>query len=678
MTDTHIKMPDVIPVVRYAANGSDTEYAFPFPVFASEDVAVYLDGALQVSGYTIHDAGETAGGSVVFTAAPEPGVIVAIERRMPLERMTDFLEGGDLSARSLNNELDYLVAGLQQVARDQTGMLRYDLLEGPGPVILPGREARAGQALAFDEDGDLTLVAHGDTLAIPSYTQSGTGAVSRNLTNRIKELVSVRDFGAAGDGTTDDTTAFQNALAAHDCVFVPAGTYRTTSTIVLGERKTLYGVGQSSVIAADDDDFHVIEIRDGYATLKSLKMTGGDAGIKLYGVTGPCVQNTVRDLVIHGAKTGILLDGNDDTDKPCYWNYFAHVLIEAPILHGVHLTKTGAGDTPNANNFHHLRVYSHGVSMTGSGAYIEYGSHANTFTDCEFNVHGDATACVLLGAHANKTFLNGVYTESYNTVPNVKLENGSADSTIINLHAMSNGAAIWDLSGGAYVAYNSGYPNRNTFAKTTISDLNATLLRLDTVYVDAPGAATIDATIARTVHLVAATNGAIIMRLPAASDAAGSVYTFKKVDSSTNIVTVTAISGDGPDGRDMQLGGQYDFVTVQSNGAAWFILASNRMSGNTTYHDGSGTYDINMATDTYLLSAFAGAKTARLPPANAANAIGRTVTIKKTDVSGNAITVNVQGGGNIDGGTSVSLASQFHAVTVVSNGSQWYVLHKFS
>lgn len=677
MPDTHIKIPDVTPVVRYAANGTQTVFAYPFPVFASEDVAVYLDGALQASGYTVGGAGETLGGDVTFDAAPAEDVVVTIERRIPLERMTDFLEGGALSAVSLNNELDYLAASIQQLQRDQDDMLRFDGLETPSPVVLPFRASRINRALAFDANGDLTTVPHGDTLALPSYVQSGTGAITRNVDDKAKEAVSVKDFGAVGDGIADDTTAIQNALAAHVSVFVPAGTYRVTSTLVLGANHSLVGSGQGSVIAASADTFHVIEMRAGYATLAGLKITGGNVGVKLYGYSAPCVQNTVRDVVIATPKTGLYLDGYNDTNKPCYWNQISNVLVLSPSVHGVRLTKGGAGDTPNANRFHNLRVYSQGAAISGVGIYVEHGGNANLFTDCEVNVDGTAQACVRVGAQANKTHFVNLYTESFNTVPNVQLDAGSLDTAIYNLHAQSNGSAIYDLSGGQYTAVNAGYPYKYTLSKTTVSDINVTLLRHDTVFVDAVGAATIDVTTARTVHLVAATNGQITMRLPAASAATGAVYTIKKVDSSGNMVVVTAISGTGPDGRDLYLGGPYDYVTVMSNGAGWFILSSNRMSGNTRYHDGAGTYDIDMAVDTYLMSAFGGAKSVRLPPADASSAIGRTVTIKKTDVSGNAVTVSVQGGGNIDGSSSIVLSAQYQSLGVVSNGAQWYIVNRY-
>ena len=68
--------------------------------------------------------------------------------------------------------------------------------------------------------------------------------------------------------------------------------------------------------------------------------------------------------------------------------------------------------------------------------------------------------------------------------------------------------------------------------------------------------------------------------------------------------------------------------------------------------------------------------TARLPPANAAEAIGRTITIKKTDVSGNTITVTEQGGSGPDG-FAQHLNSQYDAITVVSDGGQWFIVNKF-
>lgn len=670
----HIKMPAIEPIVRYVANGTQTVFEYPFPIFASEDLAVYFDGARQYAGFDITDAGQTEGGTIAFDSAPLSGVVLTLERLLPLERVTDFLEGGDFSAQAINNELDYLTASVQQVNRYISSMLRYSDDEVPSVTTMPDRGMRANKALGFDGNGDPVAVSLEGSMAAPDFTALGSGAVTRTSQDKFIDAVSVKDFGAKGDGLTDDTLSIQQALTAYDSVYLPEGNYLISGTITIGEKQSFVGAGQTSNLLCQDNSFNALEVIADYATLSKFRIENSDIGIKLYGRDRPCVQTSVSDIVIRGANIGVQLDGYNDTNKPTYWNNFDRVLVEQPAIHGFHLTLSGAGDTPNANKFHACRAYSLSAPTTGAGFYVEHGRYNNSFIDCEANVDGTAQGCFIIGANSNKTLLINPYTESFNQVPNVKLESGSIETAIYNLLSVSDGAAIWDLSGGEYTAYNAGYPFKNRLQKTTVTDLNATLARYDTEYIDASGSVTLDTS--HSVHLVSSFGGALSVNLPNAGDAVGAMMVVKKIDSSKNVITVTENSGAGPDNRNYYLGSENDYVSMISNGAEWFVIASNRSSGNTRYFDGSGIYDLDLAVDTYLLSSFGGALEARLPPANAPEAIGRTVTIKKTDVSSNVISVSELGGSGPDNYTQ-PLNAQYKAITVVSDGGQWYIVSKF-
>jgi len=85
------------------------------------------------------------------------------------------------------------------------------------------------------------------------YTPAGTGAVATDVETKLREGVSVKDFGAVGDGTTDDTVAIQAALDHVDSlgggsVYVPATSsfYKLTETLEISSFTKLYGDGHGS------------------------------------------------------------------------------------------------------------------------------------------------------------------------------------------------------------------------------------------------------------------------------------------------------------------------------------------------------------------------------------------------------------------------------------------------
>ena len=77
------------------------------------------------------------------------------------------------------------------------------------------------------------------------YDPAGLGAVQTNVQAKLRETVSVKDFGAVGDGVTDDTAAINAALATGKVVFLPAGSYAVESPILVPRGgASLVGYGQ--------------------------------------------------------------------------------------------------------------------------------------------------------------------------------------------------------------------------------------------------------------------------------------------------------------------------------------------------------------------------------------------------------------------------------------------------
>lgn len=84
--------------------------------------------------------------------------------------------------------------------------------------------------------------------ALVGFLQSGTGAVATTVQAKLRETVSVKDFGAVGNGTTDDTTAIQTAInSGAKAVYFPAGTYIVTE-LTLASNRRLYGDGYGNSV----------------------------------------------------------------------------------------------------------------------------------------------------------------------------------------------------------------------------------------------------------------------------------------------------------------------------------------------------------------------------------------------------------------------------------------------
>lgn len=80
-----------------------------------------------------------------------------------------------------------------------------------------------------------------------------TGAVPRLISDGFGDYVSVKDFGAVGDGVANDTTAFENAFsylqsAGGGQLYVPPGSYKISSDLNPSANTRIYGAGRDASV----------------------------------------------------------------------------------------------------------------------------------------------------------------------------------------------------------------------------------------------------------------------------------------------------------------------------------------------------------------------------------------------------------------------------------------------
>jgi len=169
MADTHIKIKPVTPRVQYTANGSTTVFPYSFAIFDDSDMVVYVDDNVITTGYTVSGAGQTDGGNVTFDSAPVDGTIITLLRNVPIERMTDFQEGGTFRPKNLNDEFDRQTAFAQQVQEALGRAVKVDPTSESNPEeILPKIER------LYDSADNIDIVAN---------DKANVDAVAENQTN---------------------------------------------------------------------------------------------------------------------------------------------------------------------------------------------------------------------------------------------------------------------------------------------------------------------------------------------------------------------------------------------------------------------------------------------------------------------------------------------------------------
>lgn len=164
------------------------------------------------------------------------------------------------------------------------------------------------------------------------YDPAGTGAVSTTVQAKLRETVSVKDFGAVGDGMTDDTAAIQAAITKASVtngakVFLPVGIYKVTGLTVptgvwlIGESSTPIGPGTCIIPASA-------------AVTRMIAMTGTDAGLENLLLLGEATKAVIGVDIGHATVSDPTTPGRltfrNVVARLCKWGF--HSLNGAFLL----------------------------------------------------------------------------------------------------------------------------------------------------------------------------------------------------------------------------------------------------------------------------------------------------------------------------------------------------------
>lgn len=149
---------------------------------------------------------------------------------------------------------------------------------------------------AIEDRPTSAVLAASDGSAL-GFLQAGAGAVARTSRDKHRERISVKDFGAKGDGSTNDTAAINQALtsATGKEIFFPAGDYIYNGGGTVGNSTKLVGAGRNAT--------RLIVMTAAPSTL--LTVSGYAAGIYGIGFVNGVTQTGGTWVLLSGTESWI-------------------------------------------------------------------------------------------------------------------------------------------------------------------------------------------------------------------------------------------------------------------------------------------------------------------------------------------------------------------------------------
>lgn len=360
-----------------------------------------------------------------LTLAMEQGLNNSLSRAFSSLERESLLHMSD----ELIEEMDALdAASLAAYTADLVGATEVTQTEADSVIGVQG-----GLLTRMEASPSFTQLAGEAGAAIVGFSRPETGAVSQTLEEIALRVGSVKDFGAVGDGITDDTASIQAAVDALDHVHFPPGVYKVVASAV-----SPFTYGNSSTPV-----YYAVNINK-----SGLRLIGDSAAIELYGVDNPSgteinyAFSTDKNMTL-GALTDIRISGLDFDFTPKAGKFGTtyrslHVVgVRGLFLDNLHLYSTGSryGATITIQNSEQIRMSNIRMRNVTQGMNFSYVDDVQ-MSNLMFDYFSEAIDFDRKASRVNANNLNFVSTfgtgsgqcMDLNSVSNSSLTNISAEN----------------------------------------------------------------------------------------------------------------------------------------------------------------------------------------------------------------------------------------------------------
>jgi len=319
----------------YTGNGSTTEFSVTFEFFDAGEVKVYtrtIATGVQTlkaieTDYTL-SGGAGSTGTVTFLVPPPSTDEVHVFRDTTRTQPNDFTPSQRFPSASVERALDRGAMRDQDDELQVGKALRAPLTDDSAlSMVLPNSVTRASKVLGFDSSGAPVATTQADQSATTVIATNSTTA--RSHAERWGEVYNVKDYGALGNGSANDATAINAAIAQANTdgggvVHFPRGTYLVSASVTMKSNVWLQGagIGATTIKRANSAaDLHLLNAAtasNDYISVSDMEIDGNRA------------NNT-------STGHGIRLD--DGATEVRIWNVFIHDTYSYGI--GLQATSTG-------------------------------------------------------------------------------------------------------------------------------------------------------------------------------------------------------------------------------------------------------------------------------------------------------------------------------------------------